>query len=96
MHAVIAVIQRFCPFPYWGKGVVVDFDPAGVWACACASVSLNYIEVTGAVGKTSPVKGVSNIIFKNASASGRPHHRVHRKLFVSRVSFISCTTPILR
>ena len=95
MHAVIAVIRRFCPFPYWGKGVVVDFDPTGVWAYACASVGLNYIGATSAVGKTSSISGLGNVIFNNASAAGPPHHRVHRKLFVSHVSFIY-STPILR
>ena len=80
-----AVVRRFCPFPYWGKGVIVDFDPAGVWACACAYVDLSYMGAASARGKTPPVKGVSNIIIRNGSASARPHHRVHKRLFVSHV-----------
>ena len=70
MHAVIAVIRSVCPFPYWGKGVVVEFDPTGVWACACASVGLDYIGATSALGKTPPISGLGNIIFNNASAAG--------------------------
>ena len=80
-----AVVRRFCPFPYWGKGVIVDFDPAGVWDGVCACVGLSYIGATGATGKTPPVKGVSKIIIRDGSASARPHHRVHRRLFVSHV-----------
>ena len=80
-----AVVRRFCPFPYQGKGVIDDFDPAGAWACVCAFLGLSYIGATGATGKTPPVEGVSNIIIRNGSASARLNHRVHRRLFVSHV-----------
>ena len=84
-----AVVWSFFSFSYWGKGVIADFNPTGLWACACACVGPSYSGgATGARGKIPPVKGVWNIIIRNASASARPHHRVHRRLFVSHVFLI--------
>ena len=77
----MALIRRFYQSSKGKRAVVVNFDPVGMWACACSKQGLHYVGAKGNMVQNSR-QDFSDIIFRMASDLASPPHKIYKKLYV--------------